>query len=65
MNVDAEGFGWKWDEFGYQIQPIATKVPYMVAIGNHEYGALSFKFQTLTLTRLSCPKISTELDGLW
>jgi len=27
----------RWDEFFYQIQPIATAVPYMVCIGNHEY----------------------------
>jgi hypothetical protein len=27
-----------WDSFMDGIQPIASRVPYMVAIGNHEYG---------------------------
>ena len=26
----------QWDEFFDQKQPIATRVPYMVCIGNHE-----------------------------
>lgn len=33
----ARGVGAQWDGFMTQIEPIAARVPYMVAIGNHEY----------------------------
>ncbi|CAF2126035.1 unnamed protein product [Rotaria magnacalcarata] len=33
----ARGFGAQWDAFMTQIEPIAARIPYMVAIGNHEY----------------------------
>lgn len=33
----ARGYSWVWDEFFAQIEPIASKVPYHVCIGNHEY----------------------------
>jgi acid phosphatase type 7 len=33
----ARGIGALWDAFMTQIEPIAAHVPYMVAIGNHEY----------------------------
>jgi hypothetical protein len=33
----ARGIGALWDAFMTQIQEIAARVPYMVAIGNHEY----------------------------
>jgi hypothetical protein len=33
----ARGIGALWDAFMTQIQPIASRVPYMVGIGNHEY----------------------------
>lgn len=33
----ARGFSWMWDEFFNQIEPVASKVPYHVCIGNHEY----------------------------
>ncbi|KAG0481445.1 hypothetical protein HPP92_012303 [Vanilla planifolia] len=33
----ARGFSWMWDEFFNLIEPIASKVPYHVCIGNHEY----------------------------
>ena len=26
----------QWDEFFDQVQPVATQLPYMVCIGNHE-----------------------------
>ncbi|DBA02663.1 TPA: hypothetical protein N0F65_010488 [Lagenidium giganteum] len=26
-----------WDQFGTLIQPVSTEIPYMVAVGNHEY----------------------------
>jgi hypothetical protein len=34
----ARGAGALWDGFMNQIQPIAARIPYMVGIGNHEYG---------------------------
>jgi len=33
----AEGFEWIWEYFFMNLQPIATKIPYMISIGNHEY----------------------------
>ncbi|RWR73001.1 Phosphoesterase domain-containing protein [Cinnamomum micranthum f. kanehirae] len=33
----ARGYSWLWDSFFTQIEPIASKVPYHVCIGNHEY----------------------------
>eukprot|EP00698_Gefionella_okellyi_P002402 TRINITY_DN1225_c0_g2_i3.p1 TRINITY_DN1225_c0_g2~~TRINITY_DN1225_c0_g2_i3.p1 ORF type:complete len:353 (-),score=59.68 TRINITY_DN1225_c0_g2_i3:924-1982(-) len=32
----AEGYAPEWDEFFSQIEPIASRVPYMTCIGNHE-----------------------------
>ncbi|PRQ40681.1 putative phosphodiesterase I [Rosa chinensis] len=33
----ARGYSWLWDHFFNQIEPVATKLPYHVCIGNHEY----------------------------
>lgn len=33
----ARGYAWIWDNFFHQIEPLASKVPYHVCIGNHEY----------------------------
>ncbi|PPD98063.1 hypothetical protein GOBAR_DD04930 [Gossypium barbadense] len=33
----ARGYSWLWDEFFNLIEPVASKVPYLVCIGNHEY----------------------------
>lgn len=33
----ARGYAWIWDQFFNQIEPIASRVPYHVCIGNHEY----------------------------
>ncbi|KAK6133924.1 hypothetical protein DH2020_032316 [Rehmannia glutinosa] len=33
----ARGYSWLWDNFFNQIEPVASKVPYHVCIGNHEY----------------------------
>lgn len=33
----ARGYLWVWDHFFNQIEPVASKVPYHVCIGNHEY----------------------------
>lgn len=37
----ARGHGHMWDQFFHLIEPYATRVPYMVSIGNHEYDYLS------------------------
>ncbi|XP_010258128.1 PREDICTED: probable inactive purple acid phosphatase 2 [Nelumbo nucifera] len=34
----ARGYSWLWDTFFTQIEPVASKVPYHVCIGNHEYN---------------------------
>ncbi|XP_010258131.1 PREDICTED: probable inactive purple acid phosphatase 2 [Nelumbo nucifera] len=33
----ARGHSWLWDTFFTQIEPVASKVPYLVCIGNHDY----------------------------
>lgn len=33
----ARGYSWLWDQFFTQIEPLASRVPYHVCIGNHEY----------------------------
>ncbi|KAF9626530.1 hypothetical protein IFM89_034464, partial [Coptis chinensis] len=33
----ARGYSWLWDSFFSQIEPVASKLPYHVCIGNHEY----------------------------
>ena len=33
----ATGYSWLWDHFFTQVEPVASKVPYHVCIGNHEY----------------------------
>ncbi|PSS28818.1 Inactive purple acid phosphatase [Actinidia chinensis var. chinensis] len=33
----ARGYAWLWDHFFNQIEPVSSKVPYHVCIGNHEY----------------------------
>ncbi|KAF9674378.1 hypothetical protein SADUNF_Sadunf10G0121100 [Salix dunnii] len=33
----ARGYSWLWDHFFTQVEPVASKVPYHVCIGNHEY----------------------------
>ncbi|XP_050237686.1 probable inactive purple acid phosphatase 2 [Mercurialis annua] len=33
----ARGYSWIWDQFFTQIEPVASRVPYHVCIGNHEY----------------------------
>uniref|UniRef100_K3WC58 Purple acid phosphatase n=1 Tax=Globisporangium ultimum (strain ATCC 200006 / CBS 805.95 / DAOM BR144) TaxID=431595 RepID=K3WC58_GLOUD len=33
----AMGRTYLWDQFGALVQPVATEIPYMVGIGNHEY----------------------------
>lgn len=37
----ARGHAHVWDEFFHVIEPYATRVPYMVSIGNHEYDYVS------------------------
>ncbi|XP_015073669.1 probable inactive purple acid phosphatase 2 [Solanum pennellii] len=33
----ARGYSWLWDNFFTQVEPVASRVPYHVCIGNHEY----------------------------
>ena len=33
----AQGLAYIWDQWGTLIEPIASLVPYMVGVGNHEY----------------------------
>ncbi|KAE8991386.1 hypothetical protein PR002_g20866 [Phytophthora rubi] len=33
----AKGSTYLWDQFGAIVQPVASRLPYMVGIGNHEY----------------------------
>ncbi|DAZ94411.1 TPA: LOW QUALITY PROTEIN: hypothetical protein N0F65_003440 [Lagenidium giganteum] len=37
----ARGEGSVWDKFFHIIEPYATRIPYMVSIGNHEYDYVS------------------------
>lgn len=41
----AVGWSERWEQFFAQIQPIASKVPYMVSVGNHEYDYLGQPFR--------------------
>ena len=33
----ARGKGWIWEKFFRMIEPIASSIPYMISVGNHEY----------------------------
>ncbi|KAF0693178.1 Aste57867_15825 [Aphanomyces stellatus] len=37
----ADSIGYIWEQFGDLIQPVASKIPYMVSVGNHEYCYLN------------------------
>ncbi|KAG7402340.1 hypothetical protein PHYBOEH_000048 [Phytophthora boehmeriae] len=37
----ARGHAHMWDEFFHLIEPFATRVPYMVSVGNHEYDYMT------------------------
>ncbi|KAJ0403914.1 hypothetical protein P43SY_009407 [Pythium insidiosum] len=37
----ARGQAFRWDQFFHIIEPYATRVPYMISIGNHEYDYMS------------------------
>jgi len=41
----AVGNAERWDQFFWQIQPIATMMPWMATIGNHEYDHLNQPFK--------------------
>jgi len=41
----AVGYAHRWEQFFAQWEPIATQVPYMVCIGNHEYDFIQQDFQ--------------------
>ena len=33
----ARGQGWQWEKWFHVLEPLASQIPYMVSIGNHEY----------------------------
>jgi hypothetical protein len=39
--ADAEGTGTDWEQWSRQNEPLATRVPYMVSVGNHEFDYTS------------------------
>jgi hypothetical protein len=39
----ARGRGYMWDQFFLQIEQIATRIPYMIGIGNHDYDHSVYK----------------------
>mmetsp|Transcript_26085 Transcript_26085/g.60171 ORF Transcript_26085/g.60171 Transcript_26085/m.60171 type:complete len:546 (+) Transcript_26085:16-1653(+) len=41
----ARGYAFLWDQFFYQVEPLASTVPYMVCIGNHEWDWPGHGFQ--------------------
>eukprot|EP00743_Colponemidia_sp_Colp-15_P000782 GILK01000863.1.p1 GENE.GILK01000863.1~~GILK01000863.1.p1 ORF type:complete len:414 (+),score=60.05 GILK01000863.1:941-2182(+) len=41
----ARGFAFLWEYFFALIEPVATQVPYMVSVGNHEYNFLDQPFK--------------------
>jgi hypothetical protein len=49
----ARGFDVQWDEFLSQAAPVASRVPWMVAAGNHERDSPATSTSTLARTRLS------------
>lgn len=42
----AYGCGLGWEFFGHNIEPIASKVPWLVSVGNHEYQYRNSPFRT-------------------
>jgi acid phosphatase type 7 len=46
----AEGQAWRWDDWFREIAPVATRVPYHVCLGNHEfdYPGQSYKPKLFT-----------------
>ncbi|OQS04539.1 calcineurin-like phosphoesterase [Thraustotheca clavata] len=37
----ARGVGYMWDKYFALIEPVATRIPYLVSIGNHEFDYIS------------------------
>ena len=37
LYLDARGHGYLWEQFGNLVAPTATRMPYHVCVGNHEY----------------------------
>lgn len=44
----ARGVTYLWDQFGFLIEGVASRVAYMVGVGNHDYGYLEGKFRNDT-----------------
>jgi len=41
----ANGNAVRWDQFFYELEPLATKVPWMASIGNHDYDYYTQPFR--------------------
>lgn len=57
----ADGYQRRWDDMMNKIQPIASRVPYMVAPGNHEFGWAFAAYKA----RFFMPTPSSEMDYSW
>jgi hypothetical protein len=60
----AYDYGWQfvWDYFGRQVEPLASQIPYMTAVGNHEsdYNFTAYMF------RFTSPSGSSNSDSpMW
>lgn len=49
----AEAEGLYWDRFNHLIEPIATKLPYMISVGNHEYDHYRYSSNTSDVSGVS------------
>jgi hypothetical protein len=76
----ARGYAFLWEYFFNLIEPLATQVPYMVCIGNHEYDYLGQEFSPAGygygndsggecgvpyLKRFSMPQMQGAQEDLW
>jgi hypothetical protein len=41
----AVGYAHRWEEYFHDVEPIASQIPYMVCIGNHEYDYTNQPFK--------------------
>ena len=45
VELPGSGYGWQWHQFLDQVQPLATTIPYMISLGNHEAKGEIEEFQ--------------------
>jgi hypothetical protein len=48
-----------WDHWATQVEPYASRIPYMVSYGNHEYNYLHGKWKDQTLLPMRLPQSRT------